>query len=168
MARRQFQQRARKRVMSWQGSSFFFTNVTTAAAETAVVVSEAILENFPTPTLIRVRGRISVNYDVLTSAPSRGALVMGLIVIPATSISVPPSPLTDIGSDWLWWDVAPLNLTGSDSDETANNIVIDVDNKAMRKIGLNEIVSIVVHVVSFEGTSTINASGVLRFLLKAP
>jgi len=169
MARRQFQQRARRRVPSWQGTDIDVVNLVTATPISLTVITEAVLEEFPTPTLIRTRGRLAVHYDALTAAPAKATVTMGIMVLPTPSLAAFPTPQTDIGSDWLWWDTAPINLIGVDSGDFANNMRMTVDSKAMRKIGVNQTVIFVAELRNFEGASnTVNINGALRFLLKAP
>ena len=168
MARRQFQARAPRRRMTWEGNALSVSNLFAGTPQTLTLISEATLENFPLPTIVRVRGRIGVFADTAVAADTVFTVVMGIMVLPTSTIAVAPSPLTDIGSDWLWWDVANVRAaTGSELDTTIVDRLV-VDNKAMRKVGNNESVVMVFEMVNCEGTGQANVCGTLRVLLKAP
>ena len=96
---------------------------------------------------------------------------MGIMVVTAAAVSgaAVPNPATNTGNDWLWWDVATVGAAAG--DVIGEEITIDrltVDSKAMRKIGLNEVVVLVADLQSCEGTLVVNVCGALRMLLKAP
>jgi len=173
MANRRFATRARKRVMSWQGGVVDFSDLVAATSQFSTLVSETSLENFPTPTVIRTRGRLMLTGDASSSAGSRGFVVCGIMVVTATALaaSAVPSPFLEVGSDWLWWDVLTFgDVTGSVSDDGpmfTDRIV--VDSKAMRKIGLNEVLVFAAHLQSCQSTTMVgNLCGDIRVLLKAP
>jgi len=126
------------------------------------------LETFPTPTIIRVRGELAVFVDSALAADAVFAVSMGLMVLPTATITIPPSPLGDIGSDWFWWDTTTVRGTTGLELDTASVSRIKVDGKAMRKVGLNETVVFVAAMNNCEGTGQANVCGNLRFLLKAP
>ena len=80
------------------------------------------------------------------------------------------APLSDIGSDWIWWYAAPL-VQNEDASLTGTYGMIqkiDVDSKAMRKVGLNQALVLVAEVSNCEGALTANVHGSIRVLLKAP
>ena len=171
MANRRFAVRARKRVMSWQGSLLDFSDIVVGTPQLVTVISEAILENFPTPTLIRTRGRLAVLADTSSTPGAFGVLTMGVIVVTAAAqtAGAVPTPSTDVGSDWLWWNRAIVGAAAGDViGEEVTIDRMDVDSKAMRKIGNNEVVVFVAELISCEGTLVVNLCGGLRFLLKAP
>ena len=173
MANRRFVTRSRKRVMSWQGQNIDTVNLTSGNPQFTTVISEAVLEQFPTPTLVRVRGRLLVLIDASSTSTNFGIVTMGMIVVTAAALagSAVPSPLMDVGSDWLWWDVGTIG-EGAPSTETGRIFGVDriaVDSKAMRKIGLNQVVIFVAELTPCDsGTIVANICGNLRFLLKAP
>jgi len=168
MARRQFQARAPRRRMTWEGNALSISNLFAGTPQTLTLLSEAVLENFPLPTIIRVRGRIGVYADTAVAADTVFTVIMGIMVVPTSTIATSPTPLTDIGSDWLWWDAATVRAaTGSELDTTTVDRIV-VDNKAMRKVGNNESVIFTAEMVNCEGTGQANVCGTLRVLLKAP
>ncbi len=171
MARRQFQ-RTSKRRMSWHGANICFSNVVTATPQFSSVVDEATMETFPTPTIIRVRGNIMASLDESVAANVRTSAVCGLIVVTAAALagSAVPTPSADIGNDWLWWYSGTLRNGETASVEGAfgDTDRIVVDSKAMRKVGLNEVLIFVIAVIDCELAASVNVHGTLRVLLKAP
>ena len=100
-------------------------------------------------------------------------MTMGLIVADAQAFAVPAveRPLTDIGSDWLWWHHEAFQADGTATtpvDEAGGTVWhrVHVDNKAMRKIQPNQVLALVLANGVLSGTSTIIVSGALRFLFK--
>jgi len=96
---------------------------------------------------------------------------MGLIVVTAAAVAgaALPSPLSNTGNDWVWWD--QFSVGASAADVIGEEITVHrkiVDSKAMRKIGLNEVLALVTELQTCEGTMVVNICGALRFLLKAP
>jgi len=173
MANRRFAPASRKRRMSWEGGNVDIADLTTVSPLAVTVLTEAQLENFPTPTLIRSRGRINAYTDPSATPGSFAVVGVGLIVVTAAAAAVGvtaiPTPLTELGSDWLWWD--SLSVGSDAADVIGSTITVDrlsVDSKAMRKIGNNQVVLLVAEMLTCEGTMVVNLCGTLRFLLKAP
>ncbi len=171
MARRQFVRAASKRRVSWHGAAICVSNLVQATAQRVIVISETSMETFPNPTIVRVRGGLRVSIDDASAAGARGTVVMGLIVVTAAAQAASGVPLafTDIGSDWLWWYSAPIE-TGpvADVNWVGASHYVDVDSKAMRKVGLNEILLFVTEITNCELALQANVHGALRVLLKAP
>ncbi len=160
-----------RRPTFWEGQNIDST-VGTGTVQVISVISEATLENTPNPTLVRVRGSF-LSSVVSPGVSARAHMVMGLIVVDARAFAVPAVefPLTDIGSDWLWWDTVSFNADGTGVtplDEAGLSVFArtHVDNKAMRKIGLNQVVALVLQNAALNSTMTIQVSGVLRILFK--
>ena len=171
MANRRFATATRKRRMSWDGASVNLSNLIVGTAQFSTILTETILENFPTPTLVRSRGRMNVVADNSSTPNAFGFVTMGLIVVTATAATAGavPNPTTNTGNDWLWWDSAFVG--SSASDVIGEEITVDrisVDSKAMRKIGLNQVLVFVADLSTCEGTLVCNVCGTFRCLLKAP
>ncbi len=173
MANRRFAQTSRKRVTSWHGQNIDVVDLVAATPQFFTLISEAVLETFPTPTLIRTRGRLMLTNDASSAAGSRAIVTAGIIKVTAAALagSAVPTPIADVGSDWLWWDVMTFgDVTGSIADtgpQETDRIVID--SKAMRKVGLNEVIIIVFELSSCQSTTMVgNICGNIRMLLKAP
>ena len=173
MANRRFAQTSRKRRVSWEGGNTDIADLVVATAQAVTVLTETQLENFPTPTLIRTRGRLTGFTDTSSTPGAFGVVGLGMIVVTASAAAVGvtaiPTPLTDLGSDWLWWD--SMTLGADAGDVIGSEITIDrlsIDSKAMRKIGNNQVVLLVAELLTCEGTLVVNLCGSQRFLLKAP
>ncbi len=171
MANRRFVARPRKRVMSWQGVNVDISDLTVVTPIFITAISEAILETFPTPTLVRTRGGLTVYTDTSSTPGGFGVIGMGLIVVTSAAVAATgvPSPLSNTGNDWLWWD--QFSVGAAAADVIGEEITVHrkiVDSKAMRKIGLNEVVVLVTELQTCEGTMVVNICGALRFLMKAP
>ena len=164
MANRRFVRTTKRRV-NWE----VFANSSLAAGAGSAVftlVSEAILEAGPSPTIVRVRGEFWAKSQ--TSAVN-ARVTAGIIVVTnkalAAGVASLPSPLTDGGSDWLWWDTYGLAWqTGEPIESGAVRRVID--SKAMRKVGLNQVLVMVIETTSISGTPSVDMSFAGRVLLK--
>ena len=169
MANRRFQTQ-RKRVMSWQGSILQMSDLLAGTPQFASVISEANLEVFPTPTLVRIRGSVSVSTDTSATAGSFGNVTMGIIKVTAAAFAAGavPEPFADVGSDWIWW--SSQGIARFIASENEGNIwrTVLIDSKSMRKVGLNEVVIFVASVQNCSGTNRANLCGAVRVLLKAP
>ena len=171
MANRRFQSRTRKRVMSWQGVNIDFSDLVNGVTQFASVITEATLESFPTPTIIRTRGRLALLTDPSSTPGGFGVVSMGLIVVTAAAAAAGaiPNPAAEFGSDWLWWDAVTVGAAAGDvigEEVTVGRFI--VDSKAMRKVGLNQVLVFAASQLTCEGTLVTNLCGAMRFLLKAP
>jgi len=109
----------------------------------------------------------------IVNSPGAGArahMTMGLIVADAQAFAVPAveRPLTDIGSDWLWWSNRSLADAGDATNPTEGAgemevTRIDIDNKAMRKMQPNQVLALVLANGVANSTMNIRVIGVLRF-----
>ena len=106
VANRRFASATRKRRMSWDGVNVDITDLVVATAQFTTVLTESILENFPTPTIVRSRGKLAVLTDLSSTPGSFGTVTMGLIVVTsaASAAGGVPNPATQTGNDWLWWE----------------------------------------------------------------
>ena len=171
--RRSFAPVTRKRRVSWHGSSIDIADLVVGTDQLVTIIPEATLEAFPNPTIVRVRGNLLVLQDSTTTAGAFGHVTMGIIKVTAAALAggSVPSPLTDVGNDWLWWADAQIG------EESSSSVIgraisverLKVDSKAMRKVGLNEALIFVATITLCEGTTvSANICGALRMLLKAP
>jgi len=170
-ARRQAFRSAPKRRMSWEGANIDASDLVVATPQFFTVLTAAILENFPTPTITRTRGKLTTTTDSSSTPGGIGRVNMGLILVTETALaaSAIPLPGTDVGNDWLWIDSA---VVGSQADDQIGGAVtverMVVDSKAMRKVNNNQALVLVLQLTACEGTIVVNVCGSLRFLLKAP
>jgi len=170
VANRRFVQ-PRKRVTSWVGVNLDIPDLTVVTPLFSTVIAESVIEEFPTPTLVRTRGGLSAWTDTSSSPGGFGTVVVGIMQVQTAAVtgSAVPAPGSDPSSDWLWWDT--LHVGASAADVIGEDITVDrlkVDSKAMRKLKNNMTVIIVAQLLTCEGTMVVNLCGSIRFLLKAP
>ncbi len=168
--RRSFRSTVQKRKMLWEGAQINGLVTTAAPFIFATVVSEATLENIPDPTIIRIRGDLAV-VEKQQGANDSGIVTMGMMVVTAAAFaaSAIPDPIVDISSDWMWWDSRALARDVGVLPETALGTFarVSIDNKAMRKVGLNQILIFVIKLTTLAGANVqYNVSGAVRVLLK--
>jgi len=159
--------------MFWEGANLLFSNATNTSAVLAVI-SEATLENVPNPTVIRIRGRLSAFLTAVASADTILTMTYGIMVVDEAALAIGVTALqlpgTDIGSDWMWWDTIILNKalnTGPEDEQIGANKEIVIDNKAMRKIGLNQaLVLVAQNTQNSGGAGTVASVFQARVLVK--
>jgi len=158
-------------VTSWHGAVVDIADLVVGTSQVLQIITEATMESFPTPTIVRSRGRLTATADISSTPGGVAVVAVGLIATTQAAIAASgvQSPLTDIGSDWLWYD--SLTVGASAADVIGEEVTIDrisVDSKAMRKVGLNQALVLVAEMSTCEGTMVINLCGLIRVLLKAP
>ena len=147
------------------------------ASATSVVftlLSEANLENVPNPTIVRIRGNIHLVSTAAAADNARTQITMGIMVVDVKAftagISALELPATGIGGDWLWWDTRTIDIAvaSATAEDTALGIRhnIEVDNKAMRKVGLNQVLVLIAQNENLNSAHTVQLSAALRILLK--
>ena len=163
--------RSVRRPTFWEGVNID-VSVVSASANVITIVTEAVLEGVPNPTIVRVRGDLLLVPTALT-ANARLQLTMGIMVADVRAVAVPatPLPLDDIGSDWLWWSNRAFIADaagGPPIHDGGDSVIsrIEFDGKAMRKVQPNQVLILVVQNSVVNGTGTIRATGVLRMLFK--
>ena len=165
--------RAPKRRMVWCGDSFGRT-VTTDAVFSDTIVTEAELENFPNPTLIRIRGEVTVAASASSGAASECMIGLGIIFQSNRSIAAGvggmPTPVGNIGSKWIWVKQIPIFVRSviGDVDSPAQVTRFEIDNKSMRKANVNEGLVFVSQNVAINLTTSVRVTVGLRFLFKLP
>ena len=171
--RRSFRRIGPKRATTWEGFSLQFLALTAAAPQFAVIVSEADLENFPNPTLIRQRGQV-LAYANAGGVTLDSIIFLGMYFANANAITAGiaslQQPGTDVGSDWIWIDEIPLSDNSGTLDQIRPTTAahrISIDGKAMRKAEPNQALVMVAQVVDF-GATVLNANVTLgaRLLFK--
>ena len=163
--------RTAKRPTFWEGAVGEAV-ILTGATATVPVVTEATLENTLNPTLIRIHGTV---YAYITARTAAGDFcVLGMGIMPqsaaaiAAGVAAMPTPITDIGSPWIWHRqivldslVAPPNGT-----DIGGNVRIIVDNKSMRKFDLNQGLQIILENFAMTGILTLSITWAFRLLFK--
>ena len=162
--------RAPRRPMFWEGASVF-DQVATGAVSSFVIVSEAILENIPLPTVIRTRGEFVVRASAIGASGAQAIFSMGLIIQSARSIAAGvggmPVPFGGIGSDWFVHRMIPMQVEMvANEDSNQHNVRFEIDSKAMRKVDNNQGIVIVFQNTAVASTVTFEVVGALRLLFK--
>ena len=174
MANRKFVRSAPRRNLSWQGGSFN-VNVGTGAAAVSTLVTEVILEGFPNPTIVRMRGSVLLRVSAVGAAPAVSFLTMGIKLVTASALAIGLTaielPSDEIGSDWIWWSSRPFHNTtalaavaGDDGEGLVTRV--EIDSKAMRKVTPNKVLVFVAQNNASTSTHTIGMQGIVRILLK--
>jgi len=176
MANRRFQSRTKRRT-SWVGSRVDLDTLVSGTPQFAIMQTEAELEEFPTPTVVRTRGQLGVKADSGAAAsPHLSSVGLGIYLADAAAVTAGALqlPISDIGSDWLWWWNAVITENTATAAENVSNggwmlfERVVVDSKAMRKVKNNQVLVLVAQLVEEQGTGAANVFGTIRFLLKAP
>ena len=160
-----------KRPTFWEGANGSAV-LLTATVATVPVVSEATLENVPSPTLIRIHGEVFMHVTARTAAGDAAVIGLGIMGQSARSIAAGvagmPTPTTDIGSPWIWnrQVVVDSNVAPPNGTDIGGNVRITVDNKSMRKFELNQGLQIMLENTALAGTITISIAWAFRFLFK--
>ncbi len=163
--------RTPKRPTFWEGASGAFV-LTTGTVSTATVVTEATLENVPSPTIIRIHGHIFAH--VTARGAAGDAAVLGIGMIPQSSAAVAagvasqPVPVTDVSSPWIMHRqvIFDANIAPPNGTDIGGNQHIVIDNKSMRKFDLNQALQLTVQNLVVTGTLTISVAFAFRFLFK--
>jgi len=172
LANRRFAPRAVRRPTFWEGGVIFNTNAT-GATVAATLIPEANLENVPNSTLIRIRGEVLCVVTAIGAAASRAIFSMGIKFATASAVAAASveSPLTDIGSDWIWWQSVAMDSSNTLAAPVPDGLTVakrvEIDSKAMRKqSGLNKVLVFVTQNTVVTSTQTITALGSARVLFK--
>ena len=135
------QSRSPKRVPLWI-SSADQGYVTVGAGASVIHQSDATL---PLTTIVRLRGILSVKAG--TSGADQdliGAVGMGIVSTEAFAAGAAsiPGPFSNSDWDgWLWWQAYAMRWEfGTAVGQVVGSVQQVIDNKAMRKVGANEVV----------------------------
>ena len=104
------------------------------------------------------------------AATDSDVAAFGIIVLDQRAIGVGgasiPGPLADSGADWLWYSLVPLDAgggTGSNAGSQTATRVVEIDSRAMRKMGTEEGLILVGEIDSGDFAS-VTVTGGLRAL----
>ena len=174
MANKRFIRAAPKRNLSWQGGNFN-VNAGSGAAFVQTLVSEAIFEGFPNPTVVRIRGSLLLRVSAVGATVAVSHLTMGIKLVTASAFAIGltalEQPFDEVGSDWIWWsgrsfhNTTALSAVAGDDGEALVTRV-EVDSKAMRKVTPNKLLVFVAQNSAITSTQTIGVQGIIRILLK--
>ena len=159
-----------KRPTFWTGAQSTQTVVIATPQSVQAVVTEAALENVPNPTLVRTRGTVRVVQGA-TIDSGAGIVGIGLAVLGAKQVTVGttaiPLPFTNSDDDrWFWYGGVGLRNSVGGITDVANGHLFEVDSKAMRKVGSNQVVALVVELTDVNNVVSVTVDVALRFLFK--
>jgi len=123
-------------------------------------------------TIVRIRGSVQAFLTVGgTNSGFHAAIGMGIVSADAFAVGVTavPNPIDD--ADWNGWMYHRyFDLHGATTFNPAdqsNSLTFEVDSKAMRKVGVNEVLFASIETVE-SGTATMSVFFESRILLKLP
>ena len=164
-----------RRATTWSNGPGGTTN-TPIAADSAAFVGSGIVSTFPGQTIVRLRGELLISISAATAVLDgfRGAFGIGIVSLPAftAGIASVPTPLTEDEDDnWLYHRFFTV-IAGSSAGETWGNsgtpaLRVEVDTKAMRKLGIDKVIYSAIEVVE-TGTASLDVSFNSRSLVKLP
>ena len=165
-----------RRPTSWLGS--FDNAYITVAVNTAqfiTLVAETTLESFPEPTIVRIRGALDVVSGNNGAAGEVSRWGAGIALFTRTAVGIGASalqsPLTDTFWDgWMWWATGVLEngVSNDINDKPAPQSAVqrDIDSKAMRKVGNDEVLCLMFEVSATAGTVDAKFAVATRVLVK--
>ncbi len=168
--------RSSRRRTSWDEGPFSTEIALSAAGATLWTTGQTpILDGL---TIVRTRGMWSFRLNSLDAAESGFEIIgvgIGVVTAPAFAAGVAsvPSPLTEIDWDgWLFHEMV-TDFHGNSATETWGNAGSTfyrgvIDSKAMRKIGLQDVVFGAVELGTESGTAVGEFTAHTRQLLKLP
>jgi len=164
---------APKRSTFWTGGSLAISRIAPGTLGIYTVITEATLENVPNPTIVRSHLElICTDDESVSAADSAYTLVYGCGVVERNALAAGaaalPSPDTD--QDWDGWFVHGALTGGAPTSGLTDSPLgvqrATVSSKAMRKVGQDEAVVLIIEPLTVLGTTGIQFWGIVRFLLK--
>ena len=130
--------------------------------------------NEPLVTIVRIRGYFRVILTAATAAGDGflGAVGIGVVTAPAFAVGLTAVPLPVAEMDWDGWMFHQFfdlrsNIAGVGDGQPGVSIGFDIDSKAMRKLGDEQVLMGAIEVVE-SGTAVMEVSADTRILLKLP
>ena len=147
----------------WGGVNFGSTTVSLTQAQ----MGTSLLDVEPV-TLLRIRGNLLVKGTPNAVADDD---VVGLGFIVATDNAVAaggaslPGPILNPDAPWIWHQYVPLSAgsAGLLGDDIGSVVRVDVDSKAMRKLGISEQLVLVAE-ISTDEYASVTLNGGFRVL----
>ena len=175
LRRGSFPARAARRRTGWEEGPGGSISTSFTSSGQAILNSgiQALLDGL---TIARIRGKIQCQLETATAAGDgfHGAYALGVVTADAFNVGITavPKPIDDI--DWDGWmvhgffDVHSVTSTLADGvNLNAVHFDKEIDGKAMRKFGLNDVLFGIVQVVE-NGAATLEVFFDSRLLFKLP
>jgi len=168
-----------KRAVRWIGKVLSFAEF---GSEVIVAASEADLEDFTSPTIIRIRGRLTIKLNASDGITYQATTFrMGLIVAHKSIAGVDLS-VDDLGNPWLWyssgivwqpttalqyWNGSAAVSYNAALGANTRKETLDIDVSSMRKVRENERLILVVNRTAAAGApDSPEIYGHIRVLVK--
>jgi len=171
---RGFGQGSQRRLTSWAlgpgGDDLPTLDAIIVSASSSVIYGTGITPTAAPVTIVRTRGFVNVTQLTATAVGDGYQWAFGIGIVSADAggvgITAVPKPFDDIDwPGWLWHQMGTQKESiGGGADHVQ---VVNIDSKAMRKIGLNEVAFLVMQFGEV-GTSTIEVTAATRMLVKLP
>ena len=123
-------------------------------------------------TLVRTRGQLAIHFDP-TSIADVVQVGVGLGVYASDAFAAGaasmPGPLSDAGWDWVYHKLfmfGPAFTATETGDSIVDNIQMEVDSKAMRKLKDNQVLGWMFELIVISGGGTVDIAVTARHLFK--
>ena len=157
------------------GDDLATLDIQSVSSDTTVILGSGITPTVDPLTIVRVRGHLSLRLDTATAAGDGFNWVAGMGIVSNDAFAIGqtamPNPFDDsVWPGWMWMASGSMHTAVgglSVGDPSNNPIDVPIDARAMRKLGLNEIVFI-----SLQGgenaTANLSVAAYTRVLFKLP
>ena len=170
MARRVFTQRSTRQFI-WSSIVLRSAGIALGTAKSTGGVS-ALGVTTSGATLIRTRGMMQIHFDP-TSIGDTFQWAVGLGIYSSDAFAAGaaslPGPLSDVDYDWVWHKIGAFGPSFSateDGTNIRNNLWIEIDSKAMRKLKPSQTMGFMVEGIILSGGGTIDFGMSARQLFK--
>jgi len=157
---------ARLRPVEWRVSPSVNFSVNPGESGFTVLANDAVLSEFTSPTIVRIRGTIWVAIDN-ANAGGVAEFFLGICVVDTVQVDelAVPSPFVDgDGNRWMYWH-GDFGQGDSSSVDGLNRFRIPVDVRSMRRVaGENQQLVLVCEVLT--GGNVVSVYNTFRLLIK--
>ena len=126
----------------FSGAGALFTSLAAATNVAGYIVAPSVARLYTNSTLVRTRGLLVVRPAVVSGVTSNILGAAGIIAWADRDDAAPaaaeaPRPWTDPDLDWIWHGYLILG-GGTLNAESYSDVRLEIDSKAMRKLGADE------------------------------
>ena len=145
------------------------------STSTTVTLGSGITPTVDPLTIVRVRGHVEIDLAAATAQFDGFNYVIGMGIVSLDAFAVGqtamPNPFDDsVWPGWMWMASGGIRTAVAGlavGDPSVNPLIIPIDAKSMRKLGLNEIVFISIQ-TGVNTTASMDVSAYSRVLFKLP
>ena len=154
-----------RRKTTWLGVTVSADVLTDGTTARTAVLNVSAFPELIGGTLVRIRGAAGARNRMSSTIAGAARVTMGLIMVSdaAAAALVIPNPDADIDASWLWH--TDLIMQGDATNLLSNVAQVVVDNRAMRKLGVDE--QLVFSVIN-NANVTVDVTALFRFLIMLP